>query len=246
MQLKSLLCFFSQTESREHIVAFNMLNYRSCKNLWKSCVEHHTFFQAKKLLPQEKNVLSQYWSLGSRNPKKWVFSGGSLHTSLKCKPDLVTPREQTSPGKEMSFPGGPTSWGQSCWWILEPQMKVSSGTGSDVSFRIHSGTSIPVACFCLLNSVLLRAPKRSQLQRLHHESPRQWLMVLVVALRQPLPPNVNSIRCSVIMNEWMSTRKAFQSQVTDIRDIRQSHGSNNSNCSWQLLSAYFAPRTDFV
>uniref|UniRef100_A0A452RTR9 protein-tyrosine-phosphatase n=1 Tax=Ursus americanus TaxID=9643 RepID=A0A452RTR9_URSAM len=25
-----------QTESREHIVAFNMLNYRSCKNLWKS------------------------------------------------------------------------------------------------------------------------------------------------------------------------------------------------------------------
>uniref|UniRef100_A0A8C9Q6G3 protein-tyrosine-phosphatase n=1 Tax=Spermophilus dauricus TaxID=99837 RepID=A0A8C9Q6G3_SPEDA len=61
-----------QTESREHIVAFNMLNYRSCKNLWKSCVEHHTFFQAKKLLPQEKNVLPQYWTLGSRNPKKSV------------------------------------------------------------------------------------------------------------------------------------------------------------------------------
>ncbi|XP_044635012.1 tyrosine-protein phosphatase non-receptor type 3 isoform X2 [Equus asinus] len=61
-----------QTESREHIVAFNMLNYRSCKNLWKSCVEHHTFFQAKKLLPQEKNVLSQYWTLGSRNSKKSV------------------------------------------------------------------------------------------------------------------------------------------------------------------------------
>ncbi|XP_017719274.1 PREDICTED: tyrosine-protein phosphatase non-receptor type 3 isoform X2 [Rhinopithecus bieti] len=59
-----------QAESREHIVAFNMLNYRSCKNLWKSCVEHHTFFQAKKLLPQEKNVLSQYWTMGSRNTKK--------------------------------------------------------------------------------------------------------------------------------------------------------------------------------
>lgn len=59
-----------RAESREHIVAFNMLNYRSCKNLWKSCVEHHSFFQAKKLLPQEKSVLSQYWTLGSRNPKK--------------------------------------------------------------------------------------------------------------------------------------------------------------------------------
>ncbi|XP_062370641.1 tyrosine-protein phosphatase non-receptor type 3 isoform X2 [Cinclus cinclus] len=57
-------------ESREHIVAFNMLNYRACKNLWKSCVEHHTFFHAKKSLPHEKKILSQYWTLGSRNPAK--------------------------------------------------------------------------------------------------------------------------------------------------------------------------------
>nr|XP_009942484.1 PREDICTED: tyrosine-protein phosphatase non-receptor type 3 isoform X2 [Opisthocomus hoazin] len=57
-------------ESREHIVAFNMLNYRACKNLWKSCVEHHTFFQAKKSLPHERKILSQYWTLGSRNPAK--------------------------------------------------------------------------------------------------------------------------------------------------------------------------------
>ncbi|XP_009883743.1 PREDICTED: tyrosine-protein phosphatase non-receptor type 3 isoform X2 [Charadrius vociferus] len=57
-------------ESREHIVAFNMLNYRACKNLWKSCVEHHTFFQAKKSLPHEKKILSHYWTLGSRNPAK--------------------------------------------------------------------------------------------------------------------------------------------------------------------------------
>ncbi|XP_027535927.1 tyrosine-protein phosphatase non-receptor type 3 isoform X3 [Neopelma chrysocephalum] len=59
-------------ESREHIVAFNMLNYRACKNLWKSCVEHHTFFQAKKSLPHEKKILSTYWTLGSRNPTKSV------------------------------------------------------------------------------------------------------------------------------------------------------------------------------
>ncbi|NXF74515.1 PTN3 phosphatase, partial [Sclerurus mexicanus] len=59
-------------ESREHIVAFNMLNYRACKNLWKSCVDHHTFFQAKKSLPHEKKILSHYWTLGSRNPAKSV------------------------------------------------------------------------------------------------------------------------------------------------------------------------------
>ncbi|XP_025955663.2 tyrosine-protein phosphatase non-receptor type 3 isoform X3 [Dromaius novaehollandiae] len=61
-------------ESREHIVAFNMLNYRACKNLWKSCVEHHTFFQAKKPLPHEKKILSHYWTLGSRNPAKSINS----------------------------------------------------------------------------------------------------------------------------------------------------------------------------
>ncbi|NWW54881.1 PTN3 phosphatase, partial [Pedionomus torquatus] len=61
-------------ESREHIVAFNMLNYRACKNLWKSCVDHHTFFQAKKSLPHEKKILSHYWTLGSRNAAKSVSS----------------------------------------------------------------------------------------------------------------------------------------------------------------------------
>ncbi|XP_007498115.1 tyrosine-protein phosphatase non-receptor type 3 isoform X2 [Monodelphis domestica] len=57
-------------EAREHIIAFNMLSYRSCKNLWKSCVDHHTFFQAKKTIPRERNILAQYWTLGSKNPKK--------------------------------------------------------------------------------------------------------------------------------------------------------------------------------
>ncbi|XP_010118604.1 PREDICTED: tyrosine-protein phosphatase non-receptor type 3 isoform X1 [Chlamydotis macqueenii] len=51
-----------------------MLNYRACKNLWKSCVDHHTFFQAKKSLPHEKKILSHYWTLGSRNPAKSVNS----------------------------------------------------------------------------------------------------------------------------------------------------------------------------
>ncbi|XP_066112664.1 tyrosine-protein phosphatase non-receptor type 3 isoform X3 [Saccopteryx bilineata] len=87
-----------QTESRDHTVAFNMLNYRSCKNLWKSCVEHHTFFQAKKLLPQEKNVLSQYWTLGSRNPKKNTPESNPAQSCLTQKSSSSASPSSNAPG----------------------------------------------------------------------------------------------------------------------------------------------------
>ncbi|XP_058868919.1 tyrosine-protein phosphatase non-receptor type 3 isoform X2 [Acipenser ruthenus] len=59
-------------ETREHNVAFSMLNYRACKNLWKSCVEHHTFFQAKRSVPRVKKLLSHNWTLGYKNPAKSI------------------------------------------------------------------------------------------------------------------------------------------------------------------------------
>ncbi|CAG5120348.1 unnamed protein product, partial [Candidula unifasciata] len=47
-----------ESEPVENLIGFNMVSYRSCKNLWKSCVEHHTFFRvhhpnppAKKMFP---------------------------------------------------------------------------------------------------------------------------------------------------------------------------------------------------
>ncbi|CAH2283848.1 tyrosine- phosphatase non-receptor type 3 isoform X3 [Pelobates cultripes] len=57
-------------ECRDEIIAFNMLNYRACKNLWKSCVEHHTFFQTKRTLPHEKKLVSNYWTLSTLNQAK--------------------------------------------------------------------------------------------------------------------------------------------------------------------------------
>ncbi|MBN3273645.1 PTN3 phosphatase, partial [Polyodon spathula] len=61
-------------ETREHNVAFSMLNYRACKNLWKSCVEHHTFFQAKRSVPRVKKLLSHNWTLGYKNPANyWCY-----------------------------------------------------------------------------------------------------------------------------------------------------------------------------
>ncbi|XP_039593229.1 tyrosine-protein phosphatase non-receptor type 3 isoform X2 [Polypterus senegalus] len=63
-------------ESRHHIVVFSLLNYRACKNLWKSCVEHHTFFQSKKALDQDKKLQANYWTLGCKN------TGRSINTQF--------------------------------------------------------------------------------------------------------------------------------------------------------------------
>ncbi|MBN3306537.1 PTN4 phosphatase, partial [Amia calva] len=53
-------------ESRETLIGFNMVNYRACKNLWKACVEHHTFFRLDRPLPPQKNFFAHYFTLGSK------------------------------------------------------------------------------------------------------------------------------------------------------------------------------------
>nr|XP_036856944.1 tyrosine-protein phosphatase non-receptor type 4 isoform X2 [Manis javanica] len=53
-------------ESRETLLGFNMVNYRACKNLWKTCVEHHTFFRLDRPLPPQKNFFAHYFTLGSK------------------------------------------------------------------------------------------------------------------------------------------------------------------------------------
>ncbi|KAG9331014.1 hypothetical protein JZ751_020437 [Albula glossodonta] len=60
-------------ESKDHTVAFIMPSYRACKNLWKSCVEHHTFFQVKRSLPPGNKLLLSNCSLSS-NPARSLNS----------------------------------------------------------------------------------------------------------------------------------------------------------------------------
>ncbi|XP_069472851.1 tyrosine-protein phosphatase non-receptor type 4 isoform X2 [Ambystoma mexicanum] len=53
-------------ETRETLLGFNMVNYRACKNLWKACVEYHTFFRLDQPLPPQKNFFAHYFTLGSK------------------------------------------------------------------------------------------------------------------------------------------------------------------------------------
>ena len=62
----SAFCHLLQHESRETLLGFNMVNYRACKNLWKVCVEHHTFFRLDRPVPPQKNFFAHYFTLGSK------------------------------------------------------------------------------------------------------------------------------------------------------------------------------------
>uniref|UniRef100_A0A8C2GTZ8 protein-tyrosine-phosphatase n=1 Tax=Cyprinus carpio TaxID=7962 RepID=A0A8C2GTZ8_CYPCA len=85
-------CFLSCTENRESLLGFNMMNYRACKNLWKACVEHHTFFRLERPVPPERNLFLQYFTLGSKSPSKplvrRLMSGLDWETADMCMPRL--------------------------------------------------------------------------------------------------------------------------------------------------------------
>lgn len=62
--IKKTLIF--QSEDYDTLLGFNMESYRSSKTLWKSCVEHHTFFRL-----DSPKVKRKFLSLGS----KFTYSG---------------------------------------------------------------------------------------------------------------------------------------------------------------------------
>jgi tyrosine-protein phosphatase non-receptor type 4 len=55
----------SQTERFDSLLGFNSCSYRTCKSLWKACVEQHTFFRLQSPKPHTKKFFF-FFSLGSR------------------------------------------------------------------------------------------------------------------------------------------------------------------------------------
>ncbi|XP_059157704.1 tyrosine-protein phosphatase non-receptor type 4-like isoform X2 [Physella acuta] len=64
-----------ENEPVENLIGFNMVSYRSCKNLWKSCVEHHTFFRLHQPNPPAKKL----FTMGS----KFRYSGRTEFQTLE-------------------------------------------------------------------------------------------------------------------------------------------------------------------
>jgi band 4.1-like protein 1/2/3 len=74
-----------------------LANHRAAKKLWKSCVEHHTFFRL--MSPEPANKAGIFPRLGS----KYRYSGRTFYETKKTPIDRPAPQFQRSlTGKRLS------------------------------------------------------------------------------------------------------------------------------------------------
>ncbi|XP_071513326.1 tyrosine-protein phosphatase non-receptor type 4 isoform X3 [Panulirus ornatus] len=113
------------SESYDSVLGFNLGSYRACKCLWKSCVEHHTFFRLHTpRTPARKNLLT----LGS----KFRYSGRTeFQTVEECKRRARVERTFVrSPSKRFARQTVPTP--------SDLGRKARSGSGSSLRPRTDS------------------------------------------------------------------------------------------------------------
>lgn len=84
-------------EQYEATIGFKLANHRAAKKLWKSCVEHHTFFRLMTPEPVSKSAL--FPRFGS----KYRYSGRTHYETKKAPVEREPPRfERSLTGKKLS------------------------------------------------------------------------------------------------------------------------------------------------
>lgn len=84
-------------EQYEATIGFKLANHRAAKKLWKSCVEHHTFFRLMTPEPVTKS------SLFPRFGSKYRYSGRTHYETKKAPIEREQPRfERSLTGKKLS------------------------------------------------------------------------------------------------------------------------------------------------
>jgi len=82
------------TESHDTLLGFNLASYRSCKNLWRSAVEHHSFFRLHSPKPQAASATKRFQllTLGSR----FRYSGRTEFQKMSAAGVAAFPRSAPS------------------------------------------------------------------------------------------------------------------------------------------------------
>lgn len=73
-------------EQYESTIGFKLANHRAAKKLWKSCVEHHTFFRLMTPEPPTKSTL--FPRFGS----KYRYSGRTMFEARKNPVERAAPK----------------------------------------------------------------------------------------------------------------------------------------------------------
>ncbi|XP_076057001.1 tyrosine-protein phosphatase non-receptor type 4-like isoform X2 [Oratosquilla oratoria] len=129
---------YNKSENYDSVLGFNLGSYRACKCLWKSCVEHHTFFRLHTPRPPSRRPIL---SLGS----KFRYSGRTEYQTVEegKRRARVERTFVRSPSKRFSRQSLPTPTQQ------EVRHKPRSGSGSSFRPRTDSSgykvTSLPGA-----------------------------------------------------------------------------------------------------
>lgn len=74
-----------QGETQDCEVSLALPCPKTCKNLWRSCVDHHSFFSSSRSCRSPKynnspvqtyrRLITQHLGLGNSKPQRWAFAG---------------------------------------------------------------------------------------------------------------------------------------------------------------------------